>query len=56
MQPLIILAENIMAWLKSQPVFDYFNWLLMQPSADYTGVLIVLGVIVVAILIVVVCK
>jgi hypothetical protein len=45
-----------MAWLKSQPVFDYFNWLLMQPSADYTGVLIVLGVIVVAILIVVVCK
>jgi len=55
-QPLIILSENIMAWFKSQAFFEYFNWLLMQPSADYTGVLIVLGVIVVGILIVVVMK
>ena len=56
MQPLIILAENIMAWLESQEVFIYFNWLLAQPSADYSGVLIVLGVLVVGLLVVVVCK
>ena len=56
MQPLIILSENIMAWFKSQAFFDYFNWYLAQPSGDYTGVLIVLGVLVVAILILVVCK
>jgi hypothetical protein len=55
-QPLIILSENIMAWFKSQEVYTYFNWYLAQPSADYTGVMIVLGVIVVAILIIVVCK
>jgi len=45
-----------MAWFKSQAFFDYFNWYLAQPSGDYTGVLIVLGVLVVAILILVVCK
>ena len=56
MQPLIILSENIMAWFKSQAVYEYFNWYLAQPSGDYTGVLIVLGVLVVAILILVVCK
>lgn len=56
MQPLIILSENIMAWFKSQAVYEYFNWYLAQPSGDYTGVLIVLGVLVVAILMLVVCK
>ena len=56
MQPLIILSENIMAWFKSQAVYEYFNWYLAQPSGDYTGVLIVLGVIVVGILILVVMK
>jgi len=55
-KPLIILAENILAWFKSQAFFEYFNWFLMQPSADYTGVLIVLGVVVVGLLIVVVMK
>jgi len=55
-QPLIILSENIMAWFKSQAVYEYFNWYLAQPSGDYTGVLIVLGVLVVAILMLVVCK
>jgi len=45
-----------MAWFKSQAVYEYFNWYLAQPSGDYTGVLIVLGVLVVAILMLVVCK
>jgi hypothetical protein len=55
-QPLIMLAENITEWFKSQAFYDYFNWLLAQPSADYTGVLLVIGVIVAGLLIVVVMK
>lgn len=53
MKPVIDLAENITLWFKSQAFFDYFNWYLAQPSGDYTGILIVFGVLVVAIILVV---
>jgi hypothetical protein len=56
MKPLIDLSESVLLWFKEQAFFEYFNWYLSQPSGDYTGVLIVFGVIVVGLLIVVVMK
>ena len=47
-------AESILEWFKSTNFYDYFNWLLSQPSSDITGILLVGLVLVVSIVIVVV--
>lgn len=46
-------AESILEWIKTQRWFDYFNWLLAQPSSEATGIIMVVAVLVVAVVIVV---
>jgi hypothetical protein len=46
--------EALLNWFKSTNFFDYFNWLLSQPSSDATAILIVGGVLLVSVVIVVV--
>jgi hypothetical protein len=47
-------AESILDWFRSTNFFDYWNWLLSQPSSDTTAILIVGGVLLVSVIIVVV--
>jgi hypothetical protein len=48
---MIEFAENKLEWFKSTEFYDYFNWLLAQPSSDLSGVVIVGGVLVVVIIV-----
>jgi hypothetical protein len=45
-------AERIMEWFKSTNFYDYFNWLLSQPSSDVSGIILVGVVLIVAIVII----
>jgi tetrahydromethanopterin S-methyltransferase subunit E len=45
--------ENILAWFKSTNFYDYWNWLLSSPSSDISGIVILFGVLIVAIVIIV---
>jgi ABC-type phosphate transport system auxiliary subunit len=47
-------ANSILNWFKSTNFYDYFNWLLSQPSSDVSGIMLVGVVLIVAIVIVVV--
>jgi hypothetical protein len=45
-------AEALINWFRSTNFFDYWNWLLSQPSSDTTAILIVGGVLLVSVIIV----
>jgi hypothetical protein len=47
-------ANFILDWFRSTNFYDYFNWLLSQPSSDVSGIILVGAVLVVAIIVVVV--
>ncbi len=46
-------AEAIKEWLITQPWYDYFNWLLAQPTSESSGIYLVIGVIIVGIILLV---
>jgi len=46
------MLDNILAWFKSTNFYDYWDWLLMQPTSDTSGIIITGVVLVVGIFLV----
>ena len=46
-------ADAIKEWLIQQQWYDYLNWLLAQPTSESSGLYLVIGVIIVAIILIV---